>query len=355
MAIGHTDSPCRPGRASFATRAGRASLILAAVSAVTIGLLPTPAAAAPTPPPAPSTAGEAASLVAERGHQLEGITEQFNEARAQVGLQQAAAAAAAAAVADSEAQLAYLKQQLADIAQSAYTGQGLGSVQAFISSGSPEDVLARMSTLERIAQHHNKVIDQVAAAQAAADTARAAADRAAAQAQQQLDVVADKQTVMQTEITAYQAQYKTLSATEQEQADVLHGGAALAPPPADDIVAATEAAQAAVDTAMAQLGDPYVWAAAGPDAFDCSGLVQYAYAASGIALPHSSVMQAAMGRPVARAELQPGDLVYYYSPISHIGIYIGGGKMVHATTFGSPVEVGSVDMAGYVGARRIVT
>ncbi|GAB4080754.1 C40 family peptidase [Modestobacter muralis] len=66
-------------------------------------------------------------------------------------------------------------------------------------------------------------------------------------------------------------------------------------------------------------------------------------------------MQAAMGRAVTRAELQPGDLVHSSSPISHIGIYIGGGKMVHARTSGEPVSVASVDMSGYVGARRILS
>lgn len=332
------------------TRTCHRGLLLTAIGTFAISLTPAAAVAAPS---APGSADEAAALVADRGHQLEVLTEDYNEAREQVQLQQQAAAAAAAVVAESDAQVARLEQQLAGVAQSAYAGQGLGSLQAFMTSSSPEDVLDRMSTLELIAQHHNKVIDQVAAAQAAADEARMAAEAAATQAQQQLDSVADKQTVMQSEIAGYRSQYETLSAAEQEQADVLHGGAALAAPPAAAVVATTEAAQTAVDTAMAQLGDPYVWAAAGPDAFDCSGLVQYAYAAAGIALPHSSVMQAGMGRPVSRADLQPGDLVYYYSPISHIGIYIGGGKFVHATTFGSPVEVGSVDMAGYAGARRI--
>ncbi len=107
-------------------------------------------------------------------------------------------------------------------------------------------------------------------------------------------------------------------------------------------------------TALAQVGDRYVWGASGPDTFDCSGLTGYAYAAAGVALPHSSKAQAALGRAVSRAELQPGDLVYFYSPISHIGLYIGNGMMVHARTSGRPVAVTSVDMNGYRGARRIV-
>jgi cell wall-associated NlpC family hydrolase len=120
------------------------------------------------------------------------------------------------------------------------------------------------------------------------------------------------------------------------------------------MVGGSAAARTAVDTAMAQIGDPYVWGAAGPDAFDCSGLVQYAYAAAGIRLPHSSRMQSTMGAPVSRDALQPGDLVFFYSPVSHVGIYIGDGQMVHASTSGVPVKTASVDsMGNYNSARRI--
>ena len=112
--------------------------------------------------------------------------------------------------------------------------------------------------------------------------------------------------------------------------------------------------QIAVRTALAQVGDPYVWAAAGPDAFDCSGLTQYAYAAAGVALPHSSSAQSRMGTPVARHALKPGDLVFFHSPASHVGLYVGGGKMVHASTAGQPVKVVSLaSVPGYTSARRV--
>ena len=107
------------------------------------------------------------------------------------------------------------------------------------------------------------------------------------------------------------------------------------------------AAGAAIETALAQLGDPYQHAATGPDAFDCSGLTAYAYAAAGISLPHSSRAQSQLGTQVSRAELQPGDLVFFYSPISHVGLYIGDGMMVHARTYGSPVAVTSVAQRGF--------
>jgi cell wall-associated NlpC family hydrolase len=82
--------------------------------------------------------------------------------------------------------------------------------------------------------------------------------------------------------------------------------------------------------------------------------VQYAYAAAGVRLPHSSRMQAQTGTPVSRSQLQPGDLVFFYSPVSHVGIYVGDGQMVHASTYGQPVKVASIDsMGGYNSARRI--
>ena len=110
-----------------------------------------------------------------------------------------------------------------------------------------------------------------------------------------------------------------------------------------------------MDTALAQVGDAYVWGAGGPNAFDCSGLTQYAYAAAGVSLPHSSRMQSQMGTAVSRAELQPGDLLFFYSPVSHVAIYIGNGQMVHASTSSQPVKVVGIDsMGGITAMRRIV-
>jgi cell wall-associated NlpC family hydrolase len=122
--------------------------------------------------------------------------------------------------------------------------------------------------------------------------------------------------------------------------------APVASAPLAAVAAPTSAAQIAVDTALAQVGKPYAWGGGGPSSFDCSGLVQYAYAAAGIDLPHSSRMQAGIGRSVSRSELQPGDLVAFYSPISHIGIYIGNGQMVHAPSSGDVVKVSSIDRMG---------
>ena len=108
---------------------------------------------------------------------------------------------------------------------------------------------------------------------------------------------------------------------------------------------------------MSELGKPYVWAASGPDSFDCSGLVVYAFGAVGKSLPHSTYALYSMGAPVSQDQLEPGDLVFF-DGLGHVGIYIGGGQFVHAPHTGDVVKVSSLSegwyASSYVGARRIL-
>lgn len=146
-------------------------------------------------------------------------------------------------------------------------------------------------------------------------------------------------------------------------ATVLPAVAPAANPAAQHVAAAVQAsssaAQAAavrssaVSTAMAQVGKPYRWGATGPSAFDCSGLVSYAFSKAGKDVPRTSRAQAGVGTKVAKSQLQPGDLVFFYTPVSHVGIYIGGGQIVHASTSGEPVKVSAVDRMPFNSARRV--
>jgi cell wall-associated NlpC family hydrolase len=108
----------------------------------------------------------------------------------------------------------------------------------------------------------------------------------------------------------------------------------------------------AVKTAYAQLGDPYVYGAAGPGSFDCSGLTMFAWNSAGVSLPHSSSAQYSSLPHVDISDLQPGDLVFYYSPISHVAIYIGGGRIIHAPHPGQSVEIASLHLMPLAGAAR---
>jgi cell wall-associated NlpC family hydrolase len=104
--------------------------------------------------------------------------------------------------------------------------------------------------------------------------------------------------------------------------------------------------------AKAQLGEPYVRNAAGPSSWDCSGLTMRAWGSVGVSLPHSSGQQYNRGRPVARSDLQLGDLVFFYSDISHVGLYAGNGRVIHAPRPGKSVEYIKISYMPYAGARR---
>lgn len=111
------------------------------------------------------------------------------------------------------------------------------------------------------------------------------------------------------------------------------------------------AGEIALDAALSKVGSPYVYGAAGPNAFDCSGLVQWSYRQAGIELPRTSGAQLASGTPVALDDLQPGDLVSFYGG-GHSGLYAGDGNIVHASTSGTPVQVAPISSMPIAGARR---
>ncbi|MFE9039563.1 NlpC/P60 family protein [Streptomyces sp. NPDC007818] len=119
------------------------------------------------------------------------------------------------------------------------------------------------------------------------------------------------------------------------------------------VAPATGRASAALSFARAQLGKPYVWGATGPSGYDCSGLTQAAWRAAGVSLPRTTYTQINAGRRVSRSELAPGDLVFFYSGISHVGLYIGGGQMIHAPRPGTPIRIAPIDEMPFAGATRV--
>ncbi|EME21687.1 NlpC/P60 family protein [Rhodococcus triatomae] len=146
------------------------------------------------------------------------------------------------------------------------------------------------------------------------------------------------------DIPGVPAQTIEIPGLEQLQAQI---PGAPAPAPAPIITAG----QKAVEAAASKIGAPYVYGASGPDAFDCSGLVQWAFKQAGLNLPRTSYDQAAAGAPVAANALQPGDVVSFYGG-SHSGIYAGNGEVIHAATSGVPVKRVPLSSMPMDGARR---
>jgi peptidoglycan DL-endopeptidase CwlO len=303
----------------------------------------------------PGTAAQAAALVERTAQQLTVIDEQIQEAEITVAGEQKTAAKAAVQAAAAKKAVEAFEPQLRAIAQSGLTSNSQSRVAAFLTSSSASDLIQQMTTLDVIAAHTETVLAKVAAAQRVASKAKATADAANARARASLATLQKQKKQLQQAASSYQSAYSRLTAGEQAAVTNAIAGPTLATPSLDSLPQAPNGTVALViKTALAQVGKPYVYGAMGPDGFDCSGLTAYSYAAAGISLPHSSRAQSTLGVRVSRGQLQPGDLIFFYSPISHVGLYLGNGMMVHARTFGQPVAVTSVDMAGYNTAVRIV-
>jgi cell wall-associated NlpC family hydrolase len=200
--------------------------------------------------------------------------------------------------------------------------------------------------LDRREERAQRIVTAIAADRAALAQDKAQIERKAAAAGALLDRLEEERRQAREALRAREAAQVSRDAERTTSSSEAPAAPAPEPEPA-----ASGGAAAAVQFAMAQVGDAYVYGAAGPDAYDCSGLTMMAWAQAGVALPHSSSAQLGSGTPVSVGALQPGDLVAYYSPVSHIGMYVGNGMIVHAANPSTGVNmapVGSMPISGAV-------
>ena len=258
---------------------------------------------------------------------------------------------------DVHGQLADARASIAARAAVAYVQGPATDVASLLAASDPTDALERAQLLDLLATHD---ADQVQAAGAIERSAQARANELAAVDRKQaaiLDQMAARkarieQLVAQTEETLAQ-----LRAAERRRAAAVDRPATTAPSagspaPTPPPTAVSGNVGAVIRYAYAQLGKPYQWGATGPGSFDCSGLTLMAWAQAGVSLPHSSRAQIGIGRQVTRSELQPGDLIFRYSPISHVSLYVGNGQQISATHTGSTVKLQSAFQGEVVGFSR---
>jgi cell wall-associated NlpC family hydrolase len=263
-----------------------------------------------------------------------------------------------------------------------YTSDEPDTLSIIFGASSLGDLIERMDSANRIAdedariaaevkQYRNEVqMRQQALVKAQADQEKVVAERAAQRASVQSQLAerqalysSIKDQIAQLE-AAERARQARLAAQARAAAKTQQSAPAPAPAPAPSSSSGGSSGSSApppathssvVSIALQYLGVPYVWGGASPSGFDCSGLTMYAYAKVGVYLPHNAAMQYGMGTPVSRSQLAPGDLVFF-SGLSHVGMYIGGGRFVHAPHTGDVVKISSLSeywyAATYVGARR---
>jgi peptidoglycan DL-endopeptidase CwlO len=288
-----------------------------------------------------------ASLVAEAkqlsnevdslGQQYDGLQIQMAHAKTEERLAKLAASRAAKALAGS--QLA-----VAQLAAMGYMNHGLDPTLQMLTNGNPDQFLNQASIVQEL---DNQAGERLSAVQ----QAQLASARAQVTARQEIATVDQLQGEINSKVSTIHAKLAVLNSAAMAQAMAVFQQTGSYP----NIVLpeATNVGTVALRAALTRRGDPYVWGAAGPSEFDCSGLVVWAFAQEGISLPHYTGSLWNSGMHVSRANLEPGDLVFFFADISHVGIYLGNGLMVDAPSSGQVVQVQAVFWDAYVGAVRI--
>jgi cell wall-associated NlpC family hydrolase len=341
------------------TRIARLSIAAILALSTVLGTLATSSAT-----PSKQDVADAKAHLSELNRTLDGLIEQYNQARLKL---EQARTARDAALKDMRAAQAVETQARADLsarAVQAYTGMG-SQLDVILGSSSFTEFSDRLEFLGAVAQSD---ADLAAKAQNASQQAQWASQRYAASVQtfdQQQTQLQQKVGSIRQAVQQQTALYQTLSkdyqaalaaerAAEATAAAAANGGTGgsggsggFVPPPN------ASQAQIAIAAAESAIGTPYVWGAASPSVgFDCSGLAMWSYAQAGVSLPHSSLAQYNMLPHISRTQLQPGDLLFFYRPVSHVAIYVGGDQEIDASHPGTTVSQHAVYWDGFVAGGR---
>ncbi len=287
------------------------------------------------------------SLVAQAKQlefQINALSEQYDGLRVQLTRAQANEKIAQQAATRGQAALAQGQQSVAQLAAASYMNSGLDPTLQALTTGSPGQFLSQASTMTELDQSSGVKVNTLSNMVQAALRDRQTAS-------QQVNQVKALEAQMNTKKQAIEQKIDKVNSAAMKQAMAVYTQTGHYPNLT--IATANTIGAQALQAAFTREGDPYVWGAAGPNEFDCSGLVLWAYAQVGISLPHYTGDQWNSGVHVARADLEPGDLVFFYAGISHVGMYVGDGLMINAPDFGEPVRVQPIDWSSYDGAVRI--
>jgi cell wall-associated NlpC family hydrolase len=266
-----------------------------------------------------------------------------------------------------QTKVATLKIQVSQIALQQYRSSGLDTTTQLLVTDDVQSFLNGLSTIKKANDNTSSLLQDYQSAQAdladlekatEAQTAQISAEEAslADLKQQSDDKVAAAQALLDKLTTAQKAQLAAAQAAANQQTAAATNTSRSATRTTSTVVigpGGSARALAALNFALAQVGKSYVRGGTGPNSFDCSGLTMTAYASAGVGLPRTSQAQFGVGQPVSLSQLAPGDLVFYYSGISHVGIYIGNGMIVHAANPRSGVLTASVTSMPFMGGRRV--
>ena len=284
------------------------------------------------------TAAELEAQMDQQWRVLEPIIEEYNGVVEDLKQLRAKADALQTQLQPLSQQVDAVMGNVRQIAVSAYKGGRMSALNALLGSHSSTEMADQLARLEAVARNQRRQVSGVA------ETRDKYADEKKA-----LDELIAKQAAHEAELAAKKKDIEAKIADLQKLQRQAYGGGGgvggdLKPADCPGPPAPNAAAMTAVRTACAQIGKPYVWGAVGPNSFDCSGLTQFAWKAAGKSLTHYTVAQLKETTRISKSELQPGDLIFFYSATnpSHMGLYVGNGWMVHASRAGVPVKMKDV-------------
>ncbi|MFE9255098.1 NlpC/P60 family protein [Streptomyces sp. NPDC006879] len=308
--------------------------------------------------PRPTTA-QVKAQVDRLYQEAEAAAEKYNGAKEQAEQAQRSLEELREEAARRAERLGAARATLGSMATSQYRSGGVDPAVQLALSSDPDQYLERAALLKRAGHRQanslatvRRGLDQVERLRKKADAksrelsarrAELAEHKAAAERK-----LAEAKRVLARLTAEERARYEASNSTAMTQGPARTGGStAQAPAPATGSRAAR-----AVSFAYGALGKPYVWGATGPSSYDCSGLTQAAWRAAGVSLPRTTYTQINAGRRISRSQLAPGDLIFFYPGVTHVGLYIGGGKMIHAPRPGSTVRIAPIDQMPWAGATR---
>jgi cell wall-associated NlpC family hydrolase len=277
--------------------------------------------------------------LANAWQELEGVIERYNAVRDDLRATNAQLDRVNARLGPMQGRVDVAQRDTDELAAALYRGGPLGSTAVLIGADSPETLMDQLATLDHISRRRTDALKSLRLAR-----------ETLAKERDELGRLQTQQRVQQAELgqrkTTIETQVRRLGGTRAARTPhgALHDG--FVPIFTDD------AAGRAVKYAFSQLGKVYQWGADGPNTYDCSGLTMAAWKAAGVVLPHNAARQKKTVTPITRAELRPGDLVFYYKDVSHVGMYIGEGRVVEAPRAGERISMRLLDYAPIVGYGR---
>lgn len=333
----------RQAPSSGLDRGAAVAVSLLSAAAAALGAVPAMAA------PPDDTRAEVDRLYAE----AEKATEAYNEADERADELRAEVGRAQDRIARQQERVNTMREALGSLAGAQYRAGGVDPSLALLFSEDPEDYLDKAAVLDRISVRQAGRLKDLQGALRALGQQRAEAAETLAELEKSRKAVASHKRAVERKLAQARALLNSLPDEERAAYDRTSRSGRDDMPDLTGAVPASGRAAAAVAAARSALGKPYVWGAAGPSGFDCSGLMQWSYAQAGVSLPRTSQAQRAAGRQVPLSQAQPGDLVTYRSDASHVGMYVGNGQVIHAPYPGAPVRYDPVGMMPISAVTRV--